>query len=332
MNLQLSVLDQTPIRKGSGATEALAESIALARLTDELGFTRYWVSEHHNTITLAGAAPEVLLARLGAETKRIRLGSGGIMLPNHSSLKVAENFRLLEALYPGRIDLGIGRAPGGDRASSQRLNPANSFDPQEYLTQINEVQDYFTETPSPSNLQGKIMAIPSITHSPAIWALTSSGESAYIAAHFGIGLSYAQFINPYGGAEAIRTYRERFLPSETLTAPAANAGIFVFTSESEEKVARARALFNYRLLSFEKGNFNQLYDYDDIRDYQYTPGEEQRLIYHAARYIIGTPDEVKTQLTQLAKDLDVEEIIAATFAESTEDRLESYRILASLFF
>ncbi len=331
MNLQLSVLDQAPIRKGSGATEALAESIALAKLTDELGFTRYWVSEHHNTITLAGAAPEVLLARLGAETKRIRLGSGGIMLPNHSSLKVAENFRLLEALYPGRVDLGVGRAPGGDRASSERLNPSNTFDPQEYLTQIREVQDYFNETPSPSNLQGKIMAIPSIGHAPAMWALTSSGESAYIAAHFGLGLSYAQFINPYGGAEAIKIYRERFLPSESLSAPAVNAGIFVFTSESEEKVEHARALFNYRLLSFEKGNFNQLYDYNDIRDYVYTPAEQQRLIYHAGRYIIGTPGEVKNQLTQLAHDLDVNEIIVATFAESTEDRLESYRILASLF-
>lgn len=331
MNLQLSVLDQTPIRKGSGATEALAESIALARLTDELGYTRYWLSEHHNTITLAGAAPEVLLARLGAETKRIRLGSGGIMLPNHSSLKVAENFRLLEALYPGRIDLGIGRAPGGDRATSQRLNPSNTFDPQEYLAQINEVQDYFSETPSPNNLQGKIMAIPSISHSPAMWALTSSGESAYIAAHFGLGLSYAQFINPYGGAEAIRLYRERFLPSEALTEPAANAGIFVFTSESEEKVERARALFSYRLLSFEKGNFNQLYDYDDIKDYVYTPAEEQRMLYHAGRYIIGAPDEVKTDLVRLSQQLDVSEIIVATFAESTEDRLESYRILASLF-
>ena len=132
MSLQLSVLDQTPIRKDSNAQEALQESIELAKLVDRLGYTRYWISEHHNTITLAGAAPEVFLARLGAETSRIRIGSGGIMLPNHSALKVAENFRLLEALYPHRVDLGIGRAPGGDRATSHVLNPSNPFDPQPF--------------------------------------------------------------------------------------------------------------------------------------------------------------------------------------------------------
>ena len=178
MQLKLSILDQTPIRKGSSAEESLRESIELVKLADRKGFTRYWLSEHHNSITLAGAAPEVFIARLGGETSRIRLGSGGIMLPNHSALKVAENFRLLEALYPHRIDLGIGRAPGGDRATSQLLNPSNTFDPQEYIQQIRELQDFFSETPSPNNLNGKIKAIPSIQSSPALWALTSSGESA----------------------------------------------------------------------------------------------------------------------------------------------------------
>ena len=155
--LQLSILDQTPIRKGSNATEALQESIELVKLADEWGYTRYWLSEHHNTVTLAGAAPEVLIARLAAESKRIRLGSGGIMLPNHSALKVAENFRLLEALYPNRIDLGLGRAPGGDRITAQLLNPSNTFDPQEYIQQIRDLQDFLTDTYIYNGKQGTVI-------------------------------------------------------------------------------------------------------------------------------------------------------------------------------
>lgn len=332
MSLKLSVLDQTPIRKGSNAHESLQETVELARLTDQLGYTRYWISEHHNTITLGGAAPEVLLARLGIETSRIRLGSGGIMLPNHSTLKVAENFRLLEALYPGRIDLGIGRAPGGDRATSQLLNPSNTFDPQEYIEQIRDLRDFITETPTPNNLNGKIKAIPSINSSPDIWILTSSGESAYLAAHFGVGLSYAQFINPIGGGEAVKIYKERFKSSSQLAKPATNVGIFVFCSESEEKVNQAKALFDYRLLSFEKGNFNQFYSYDDIKDYKYSEAEFERLKFHRQRYIAATPEKMKQSLKALAGEFSTDEIVVATFADSREDRFKSYELLAGMFF
>lgn len=331
MPLKLSVLDQTPIRKGSNAAASLQESIELAKLTDKLGYTRYWLSEHHNTITLAGAAPEVFIARLGGETKNIRLGSGGIMLPNHSALKVAENFRLLEALYPNRIDLGIGRAPGGDRATSRLLNPSNRFEPQEYLQQIRELKDYLCDAVSENTMQGKIKAIPSIASEPALWALTSSGESAYIAAHFGIGLSYAQFINPIGGPESIKLYKEQFIASDALAAPAANVGIFAFCSESEEKVAQFIAVMDYRLLSFEKGNFNQLYDYEDVKDYVYTEAEKQRLAYHHKRYIAGTPGEMKARLASMAESFDTDELIVATFADMKEDRFRSYELLAKMF-
>lgn len=331
MKLKLSVLDQTPIRKGSDAAGSLQESIELARLADRLGYTRYWLSEHHNTITLAGAAPEVFIARLGAETQQIRLGSGGIMLPNHSTLKVAENFRLLEALYPHRIDLGIGRAPGGDRATSQLLNPSNSFSPEEYIQQIRDLSAFLHEIPAESNLQGRIRAIPSITSSPDIWMLTSSGESAYLAAHFGLALSYAQFINPAGGPEAIRLYKERFRPSEQLEAPATSVGIFAFCSESREKVEQFKAMMDYRLISFEKGKYDQLYSWEDIKDYRYTGAEQQRLLYHRERYIAGTPDIIKEKFTALAEQSGTDEIVVATFAEEKQDRLRSYELLADIF-
>ncbi len=331
MSLQLSVLDQTPIRRGSNAVEALQESIQLARLADHLGYTRYWLSEHHNSATLAMAAPEVLIARLAAETNYIRFGSGGIMLPNHSTLKVAENFRLLEALYPNRIDLGLGRAPGGDRISAQLLNPSNTFDPQEYIRQIRDLQNFLTDTPAEGNAEGKVRAIPYIDTVPELWMLTSSGESGYLAAHAGMALSFAQFINPIGGAAAVASYRQRFRPSAQLSAPQANVGIFAFCSDSERKVQEVQAVMDYRLLSFEKGKYNEMPTYEIAKAYNYTPGEWQRVLFNRGRMVIGTPDVVKEKITALTNEFDVEEVVLATFAEQAEDRFRSYELFSEVF-
>ena len=330
-NLRLSVLDQTPIRNNSDAPAALQESIRLARLADRLGYTRYWLSEHHNTTTLAGAAPEILIARLAAETRGIRLGSGGIMLPNHSTLKVAENFRLLEALYPGRIDLGLGRAPGGDRLTAQLLNPTNTFDPQEYIKQIRDLHAFLSDTPTPGTFEGKIRAIPKIDTIPQLWMLTSSGESAFLAAHFGMALCYAQFINPMGGASAVQAYRSRFKPSEEFSEPYASVGIFAFCSEDEEKVAQTQALVDYRLLGFEKGNFDEIPTIAAATAYSYTPAEWQRVLYNRQRSAIGTPEQMREKLEGLAAEFGVEEIVVSTFTEEAEDRLRSYELLAELF-
>ena len=329
--IRLSVLDQTPIRHGSNAAAALQESIRLARLADSLGYTRYWISEHHNTSTLAGAAPEVFIARLAAETQHIRLGSGGIMLPNHSTLKVAENFRLLEALYPGRIDLGLGRAPGGDRLTAQLLNPSNTFDPQDYIRQIRDLEAFLSDTPTPGTYEGKIRAIPKIETQPELWMLTSSGESAYLAAHFGMALSFAQFINPVGGADAIRAYKERFRPSATLAEPKASVGIFAFCSEDPQKVQDIQSIVDYRLLGFEKGRYDEIPTLAAATAYDYTPAEQQRVLYNRQRTAIGTPDELRKKLTTLALDFGVEEIVISTFTEKAEDRFHSYELLAELF-
>lgn len=331
MSLQLSILDQTPIRRGSNAAEALQESVELVRLADELGYNRYWLSEHHNTTTLAMAAPEIMIARLAAESKRIRLGSGGIMLPNHSTLKVAENFKMLEALYPNRIDLGVGRAPGGDRITAQLLNPSNTFDPQEYIQQISDLQDFLTDNPNYNNIQGKVRAIPQVDTVPEVWMLTSSGESAYLAAHSGMALSFAQFINPVGGKEAINIYRQRFKPSTQLKEPKASVGVFAFTSEDAHKAEQVQAVMDYRLLSFEKGRYDEVPTYEIASKYNYTAAEWQRVLYNRQRTIVGTTDVVKEKVKALAAELDVPEVIIATFAETKEDRFESYRLLAKIF-
>src|SRR5579859_506572 len=328
---RLSVLDQTPIRKDADAPSALQESIRLARLTDRLGYTRYWLSEHHNTTSLAGAAPEILIARLAAETHRMRIGSGGIMLPNHSTLKVAENFRLLEALYPGRIDLGIGRAPGGDRLTAQLLNPTNTFDPQDYIKQLRDLEAFLTDTPGAGNYEGKIRAIPRIETRPELWMLTSSGESAFLAAHFGMALCYAQFINPVGGPEAIRAYRSRFKPSATLGEPKTAVGIFAFCSEDPEKIHETQALIDYRLLGFEKGQYDEIPTVAAALAYDYTPAEWQRVLHNRRRTAIGTPEQLRSAFAGLAADFDVDEFVISTFTEQSADRLHSYELLARLF-
>lgn len=331
MRLKLSILDQTPIKRGSNPHETLQESIKLVKLADNLGYTRYWVSEHHNIGTLACAAPEVLLARLGAETTRIRLGSGGIMLPNHSTLKVAENFRLLEALFPGRIDLGIGRAPGGDRLTASLLNPSNTFDPQEYIQQITSLKAFLNDEIIPDSPHEKVKAIPQTETAPELWTLTSSGESAYLAAHFGMALSFAQFINPVGGPEAIDQYRKRFRASKALSTPKASVGIFAFCSESEEKAAHVQAVMDYRLLSISRGQTDEAPSFESVKDYKYSSDELRYVKYNRKRMIVGTPDFVKNEMVALATAFDVDEIVVATFADSTEDRLRSYELLAQMF-
>lgn len=330
-NIQLSVLDQTPIRKGSNASESLQETIELAKLADELGYTRYWLSEHHNSQTLATGSPEIMIARLGAETKNILLGSGGMMMPNHSTLRVAENFRILEGLYPNRIDLGMGRAPGTDRMTAHLLNPSNQFNPKDYIQQLRDLQHLFNDEPLEGISEAKVQAIPVINTVPNLWILTSSGESALIAAHFGMALSFAQFINPVGAAAAIKNYKTQFKPSAELAEPKTSVGIFGFCSEDAEKVDRVQALMDYRLLSFERGKFNSIYSYDDIKDEEYDAQEWQRVLHNRRRMAVGTPAQMKHKLVEICEDFDTEEVIISTFTETREDRFESYRLLSETF-
>ncbi|HVV55450.1 MAG TPA: LLM class flavin-dependent oxidoreductase [Mucilaginibacter sp.] len=327
-HIRLSILDQSPIRKGVTAGQAVQETVRLAQLADSLGYTRFWVSEHHNTGALAGSTPEVLLAYLGSQTQNIRIGSGGVMMPNHSTLKVAENFRMLEALFPGRVDLGMGRAPGTDRLTASVLNPSNQFSEQEFVNQLYDLVNYFHDRGEPGTPQSKIRAIPQVQTIPAMWLLSSSGESGLFAAHFGMGLSFAHFINPIGGPQAVAAYRSRFKPSEDQAEPAASVAIFVFCSEDEEKIRKHQALMDFRFNQFEQGKGIVPVGFEDIRDVSYTAHETERIMHNRKRVITGTPKELKEKLLNLAADYDVDEIIAVTITEDFGDRLESYKLLA----
>lgn len=330
-NLKLSVLDQSPINKGKTSTDALNETTRLAELTDLLGYSRFWVSEHHNTAALAGSTPEILIAHLANHTRRMRIGSGGIMLPNHSTLKAAESFRLLEALFPGRIDMGIGRAPGTDRLTASVLNPTNRFNEQDFIQQLLDLDDFFHDSQESGAISQKIKAIPITDTIPQRWLLTSSGESGLIAAQFGLGLSYAQFINPYIGSNIIAGYKRLFKPSADLELPQTNVAIFVFCNEDKEVVKRQQALMDYRFIQLERGGNMTAVNYEDIEKMPYTSFEKQRIEYNRGRTIMGTPEFVREKITALAEQYDVDEVMLVTYAEKFEDRLHSYELLANEF-
>ncbi len=327
--MKLSILDQSIVRKGGTAADAIAETIATAKLAENLGYSRLWVSEHHNSTMIAGSAPELLMVRLAAETKTIRIGSGGIMLPNHSALKVAENFRMLETLYPGRIDLGMGRAPGSDQVTATFLNPSDTFSEESYLRQLDHLQAFFTD--KAETKYGPLLAVPQSKTIPQQWILSSSGGSAAIAAKFGLGLAIAKFINGFASPELVESYRSAFIPSEQFPAPKELIAITVLCADKEEKAAEMRKISDYTLLQFERGIFEPIASYADIKDHRFTVTELDRIRYNKGRIISGNQQQVKEQLTRLAQDFDVDEIVVSTMTHASEDRFRSFELLAEAF-
>ena len=327
--LKLGILDQSIVREGSTARDAVQETIETVKLAEQLGYTRFWISEHHNASSIAGSTPEVLLVKLADETNHIRIGSGGIMLPNHSALKVAENFRMLETLFPGRIDLGMGRAPGSDQLTARILNPANDFSEESYLLQLTHLQHYFSDTAGTQ--YGPLLAVPQAETVPVQWILSSSGGSSAIAARFGMGLAIAKFINGHAQPEMVKSYRRAFTPSEHFQKPQELLAISVLCADTEEKAQQMRKLMDYRLLQFEKGNFGKPGSYDSIRQYNFSEEELARIKSNKGRVVSGTKDQVKHELLQLAIDFDIEEIMVATMTDNPADRKRSFELLAEAF-
>ncbi|ARS37607.1 LLM class flavin-dependent oxidoreductase [Pontibacter actiniarum] len=330
-NLRLSVLDQSPVRKHGSAQQAIKETVSLAQMTEKWGYTRFWVSEHHNTRALAGSTPEVLIAHLAAQTKRIRLGSGGVMLPHYSALKVAENFKMLETLYPGRIDLGLGRAPGTDRLTAAALNPYNDFNEAAFMQQLKDLGHYLHDTFEPGDVTEKIRATPVAPSVPPVWMLSSSGQSGLFAAHFGFAFSFAHFINPVGGPKMVQAYKDHFESSAFLQEPAANVGVFVLCADTAEKAQELQSTMDLLMLRIEKGISAGVPPYEDVQKQQYSEAEQQRISFNRQRVVSGTKEQVKQQLEALAAQYGVEELVVVTITHSFEDRLRSYELLAEAF-
>lgn len=327
--IKLSILDQSVVAKGKTAKDAIDETLATVKLAEDLGYNRFWVSEHHNSPFIAGSSPEMLMVRLAAETKNIRIGSGGIMLPNHSALKMAENFRLLETLYPGRIDLGMGRAPGTDRITSSLLNPSNDFSEESYLKQLSHLQHFFND--SAATAQGPLLAVPQATTIPKQWILSSSGGSSSIAAKFGMGLVIAKFINGHVTKDTADYYRKHFKPSGLSDTPEVILSVFVLCGETEESAKRMRKFMDYVLVQFEKGKFSDFGTDEFIQSYEFSNEELMRLQNNGGRIVSGTAPQVKEQLSRLAEAFDVDEIIISTMTNNSELRKRSFELLAEEF-
>jgi luciferase family oxidoreductase group 1 len=326
---RLSVLDQSPVRSGATPADAIAETVELARLCDRLGYTRYWLAEHHSTAALAGTAPEVLIAQVAATTTGIRVGSGGVMLQHYSPLKVAEAFRVLETLHPGRIDLGIGRAPGSDQLTARALGGTASaeFFPQ----QVRDLLAFVHGELPPEHPFAKVKAMPTGPSAPDVWLLGSSDQSAAMAAHFGTAFSFAHFINADGGAEITRAYLREFKPSAWLATPLASVAVFVVcadTAAEAERLAKSRDLFITRLYTGRGGRYPTV---AEAEAHPYTPWEMQIVEHARGRRVTGTPAECRDRLEAMARDYGVEEIVAVTITETPETRRRSYELLADAF-
>jgi len=331
--LKLSVLDQSPVRQGGSAAQAVAETLELAQLADRLGYFRYWVAEHHSSEALAGTTPEILIARIGSLTQRIRIGSAGVMLSHYAALKVAENFRMLETLYPGRIDLGIGRAPGSDQRTARALQPGpQAYGIDNYPYQIRDLIAFLHDALPADHAHAGITANPVGESAPPVWVLGSSDQSALYAAHFGLPFSFAHFISPEGGPAVVEAYRKYFKPSALRDKPEANVGISVLCAETEERaqfLAASRDLWVLRLRT--TGHPGQIPTPEEAASFPYS--EEQRAFMRSIRQrsIVGTPDQVKARLLQQAEVYGVDEFVCVTITHDFAARKRSYELLAEAF-
>jgi luciferase family oxidoreductase group 1 len=329
--LRLSILDQSPVRSGMTATDAVQETLELAQAADQLGYHRYWLAEHHATPGLAGSCPEVLIGQVAARTARLRVGSGGVMLSHYSALKVAETFRMLETLFPGRIDLGIGRAPGSDRRTAQALRDGPGGAAEFFPDQVADLLGFLGDALPAGHPFASVRAMPEPASAPDVWLLGSSDQSAALAAHFGTAFSFAHFISEEGGAEITRAYAERFRPSPALAAPRASAAVFVVCAESETeawRLARSRELFILRLRSGQPGRYPSV---EEAEAYPYTAHERAVVEYNRRRTVAGTPEQVRARLTAMAAEYGVEELVIVTITHDPKARLRSYELLARAF-
>ena len=329
--LRLSVLDQSVAVAGRGQDEAIRQTLALAQHAEALGYDRFWVSEHHSHPSIVGTAPEVLMAAIAARTQRIRIGSAGVMLPHYAPLKVAEQFRVLDALAPGRIDLGVGRAPGSDGRTAQLLN-ADRHASDNFPQQVMELQAWVTGQPLPAGHPGhNVFAYPEAETSPNVWMLGSSDYGAQLAAHLGLPYAFAWFITDGQGAEhALRLYRETFRPSERLAKPQSTVCVWALAADSDEEAWR---LFESRARWRMDRNLGRIGPMlpPEVAVRDYSVSEQLALAQMKDNALVGSATIVAEKLRDLAERLQVEEVVVITWTHDPQAQRHSYKLLAQAF-
>jgi len=331
--LRLSVLDQSVAVAGRPQGVSIRETIALAQHCEALGYHRFWVSEHHNHDTITGTAPEIVMAAIAATTKRIRIGSAGVMLPHYSSLKVAEQFRVLDAIAPDRIDLGLGRAPGSDGRTAYALNPNAAQAAEHFPAQVRDLIAWVSGEPLPDGHPfGMIRAFPAGETAPEMWMLGTSDYGAQVAAHFGIPYCFAHFITQGSGcAQALDLYRQQYRPSARHPAPVPSICVWALAADTAEEASfqfmpRARS----RLMR-DRGTLQPIESPEFAAAQSYTAAEQARIDALRENAFVGTPGKVGSQLRSLATQLGIEELAILTWSHDLAARKHSYELFARDF-
>jgi luciferase family oxidoreductase group 1 len=327
----LSVLDLAPVGEGSTPAAALQHSRALVQRAEQLGFHRYWVAEHHNMPGIASSSPAVLIAELASVTQELRIGSGGVMLPNHAPLVVAEQFGMLEAMHPGRIDLGIGRAPGTDPMTAMALRRAAlPLNGEEFPAELGALIGFFDGTFPDDHPYARINAVPARGYRPALWLLGSSDYSAQLAGHLGWPFSFAHHFAAANTLPALAAYRATFQPSTDLAKPYAMVAAAVIcapTTEEARFLAGSSQLSFLRLRSGRPGPFPTP---ETAAEYQFTPAEREFVRSWTSTHIVGDPALVRERLHELAARTNADELMITTMVHSHDDRVRSYELVADV--
>ncbi|WP_308259584.1 LLM class flavin-dependent oxidoreductase [Pseudonocardia sp. H11422] len=322
--MPLSVLDLVPVGSGSTATAALADSTTLVRRAEELGFRRYWVAEHHAMPGIASSSPAVLIAHLAAASSTIRVGSGGVMLPNHQPLVVAEQFGTLEALHPGRIDLGIGRAPGTDQRTARALRRGtDAMNVDDFPEQLTELAAYFRG-------EGPVTAVPAAGNAPSMWLLGSSGYSAQVAGLLGLPFAFAHHFSAENTMPALALYRQRFRPSPILEQPYAMIAANVTCAGTDAEAQRLALPGALSFLQLRLGRPGLLPSPEEAAAYPYTDEERLFIADRQSTQIIGSPETVREQVHELVERTGVDELMITTQTHAGADRLRSYELVADV--
>ena len=329
LSVPLSVLDLCPVPTGESAGEALRRSVDLARRAERWGFTRYWVAEHHNMPGIASSAPAVLAGQIAAATSSIRVGSGGVMLPNHTPLAVAEQFGMLEAMYPGRIDLGVGRAPGTDRATARALRRSpEGLPPAGYAGQVAELRDYFAGRPAGDGRAGRIRAIPAEGNEPAVWLLGSTGYSAEMAGLLGLPFAFAYHFSAANARPTLALYRRVFRRSATLAEPYCLISVSVLCAPDAEAAQWRHGSSRLSALRLRAGRPSTLPSPQEAAGRSYSAAELAVIAEATASHVVGDPATVTEQLDRLVASTGADELMVTTSTFAHADRLASYELLA----
>jgi luciferase family oxidoreductase group 1 len=335
--LKLGIIDQSPIVAGSSAAQALEESLALAAFADRAGFHRYWFAEHHGSEAFAGCAPEVMIGQALCRTARLRIGAGGVMLTHYSPYKVAETFNLLQTLYPDRVDLGVGRAPGSDGLTAAALAYGSRIGPDYFGAKLADLAAFLEGRTPHSEGLAQVSCAPATTRPTPLWMLGSTRDGASLAAQFGLPYCHAHFIGPEHLPDAADQYLNGFdresalAPGSGVRRPYLSVGVFMLcapTTDEAAALARCRDLWRVRV---ERGEFKPFPTLDEAQAYQFSPMEQARIEQRATHQLVGTPEQVHDQLQSLCARTQAQELMIISITPDYDSRERSYRLLAEAF-